>query len=649
MNLFKLFASISLDKSDYDKGVKEATDQGESLASKLGGGLAKAGQVAAKGLTLIGGAATAAVGGLLALESSTEEYRIAQGKLNTAFEAAGYSAETAQQAYNAFYGILGDTDTATEASQLLAKLADSEEDVATWTNIAAGVSGTFGDSLPIEGLIEASNETAKVGQVTGVLADALNWAGISEDEFNARLEDCTSESERNQLIMDTLAGTYNDAASAFYRNNDALVANRNNQAALDESLAQIGESISTVKNNILSGLIPAFQNFVDSVDWDSVETAVTNFVNAIIKNGPMIISIVASIGAGFAAWKITSVVQSVIGALTSLIPALTGATGAQKGLNTAMNANPIGIIITLIATLVTGIITLWNTNEDFRNAVIEIWENIKSFFSIVGFFTETIPNAIQTMIQWFKDLPGNIWDALVEAVTNIANWIIDLQNKATELRNKVIEKVIGFFRDLPENIWNALVKVVTKVSDWILDMVSKAEEIRRDVVEKIVGFFKELPREMLDIGKDIVQGIWDGISSMVTWIKEKISGFVGGIVDGVKGILGIKSPSKVFAGIGEYMAEGLGKGWNNEYDKIKKQIENGLVFGTGSVDFSSSGLGIASAGMVNGISSAIQSTVGDGSYTFNLLFPDYTKLASYTFQPMVDYAKANGTPILTPT
>ena len=82
---------------------------------------------------------------------------------------------------------------------------------------------------------------------------------------------------------------------------------------------------------------------------------------------------------------------------------------------------------------------------------------------------------------------------------------------------------------------------------------------------------------------------------------------------------------------------------------IRDRIENGLVFGTGSVDFSSSGLGIASAGMVNGISSAIQSTVGDGSYTFNLLFPDYTKLASYTFQPMVDYAKANGTPILTPT
>src|SRR5699024_1140866 len=103
--------------------------------------------------------ATALTTAFIALDGATEEYRIAQGKLNTAYEAAGYSAQTATQAYRDFYGILGDTDTATEASQLLAKLAENEQDVSTWTRIAAGVSGTFGDSLPIEGLIEAANET----------------------------------------------------------------------------------------------------------------------------------------------------------------------------------------------------------------------------------------------------------------------------------------------------------------------------------------------------------------------------------------------------------------------------------------------------------------------------------------------------------
>lgn len=107
INLFDLFAKISLDTSEYDSGVKDVSKSGGSLASKLKNGLASAGKVAAAGIGAITAAAGAAVGGLLALESSTEEYRVAQGKLNTAFEAAGYGAETAQQAtpFTAFWVI----------------------------------------------------------------------------------------------------------------------------------------------------------------------------------------------------------------------------------------------------------------------------------------------------------------------------------------------------------------------------------------------------------------------------------------------------------------------------------------------------------------------------------------------------------------
>lgn len=139
------------------------------------------------------------------LDEATKEYREGMGKLNTAFETAGFSTETAKEAYQGFYNILGDTDTAVEASQLLAQLVDDEKDVARWTETAAGVYGTFGDALPIEGLIEAANETAKTGKVTGVLADALNWVGISEDDFNKTLEKNIDVGNRADLIMETLA------------------------------------------------------------------------------------------------------------------------------------------------------------------------------------------------------------------------------------------------------------------------------------------------------------------------------------------------------------------------------------------------------------------------------------------------------------
>lgn len=197
------------------------------------------------------------------LDEATEEYREAMGKLNTAFEAAGLDAETAKEAYEGFYKILGDTDTATEASQLLAQLVDNEEDVAKWTEIAAGVYGTFGDALPIEGLIEAANETAKTGQVTGVLADALNWVGMSEDEFNDILSRTADEGQRTKLIMNNLGMAYEDAADSFYRNNDALIQSREIQMQMDETQAKLGESVANLKNKFFELFGPALLGWIE--------------------------------------------------------------------------------------------------------------------------------------------------------------------------------------------------------------------------------------------------------------------------------------------------------------------------------------------------------------------------------------------------
>ena len=227
-------------------------------------------------------AAGAAVSGLaaafVALDGATEEYRVAQGKLNAGFQAAGFEAETARKSYRNFYAILGDTDTATEASQLLANMAKDEEEVTKWARIAAGVHGTFGDSRPIEGLVESANETARTGQITGVFADAINWAtkegehfGVAlkantkankdwnkavkaassaEDYFNLALQDCADESARQKLIVDTLSASYDTAATSFYKNNQQVIDARRNQATLDETLAKVGDTSANVKNRL---------------------------------------------------------------------------------------------------------------------------------------------------------------------------------------------------------------------------------------------------------------------------------------------------------------------------------------------------------------------------------------------------------------
>ena len=268
---------------DFGESLEDASDGADKLGNGLSaatvamGNLMSAGiQAALNGIKELGSA-------IWNLDEATEEYRVAQGKLATAFEAAGYSGEAAQQSYTEFYKILGDTDTATEASQLLAQLAENEQDITKWTNIAAGVYGTFGDALPIEGLIESANETAKVGQVTGSLADALNWVGISEDAFNEKLASCSDESERNRLIMETLSGSYDEASAAFYRNNEALVASREGQAQLDETLAGLGETISNVKNSLRAEFLPAISDVISSFTdmINGVDGADTAFADAI--------------------------------------------------------------------------------------------------------------------------------------------------------------------------------------------------------------------------------------------------------------------------------------------------------------------------------------------------------------------------------
>ena len=627
INLFDLFAKISLDTSEYDSGVKDVSKSGGSLASKLKSGLASAGKVAAKGIAAIGTAASGAVVGLLALESSTEEYRVAMGKLNTAFEAAGYGAETAQQAYNAFYGILGDTDTATEASQLLAKLADSAEDVSTWTDIAAGVAGTFGDSLPIEGLIEASNETAKVGQVTGVLADALNWAGISEDEFNAKLEACGSESARNQLIMETLSGTYDEASEAFYRNNEALVESRNNQAQLDATLATLGQTVSNVKNRLLSEFLPAISNVGTAFSGmlsgtagadQQFSTAVQGLVNVAVSKLPeflnMGVQILSSLASG--------IVQS-IPTLVAAVPQIVAEIGAAL---TELLPQVLNMGVQLLDQLVSGIET------GLPDMVARLPQIVDNFLS---FLTEHLPDILDKGVEMLNSLVNGIINTIPQMVASLPKIITSFVTFIANNLPKIIEAGI-----------NILVNLIAGIIKAIPQLVAALPQIIAAIVDGIAA----LMGSIVDIGKNIVEGIWEGIQNAIGWFTDKITGFFSGIIDGVKGMLGIHSPSRVFADMGKNMALGLGQGWDNEYDRIRRDIEGGMDFGTASVDFASSGLGVASAGMVNGVSAAVQGAgMSGGSITVNLMMPDGTKFASYLLGPLSNYAKANGTPILHPT
>lgn len=244
------FSKLNAELKENKSRVKSAADGLEDLgdgSEKSGEGFDLAG-AAAKGLAAGGmmamvSAAGEALGSLMALSEETREYREDMAKLKTAFTATGHSVEDAQKAYDGFYKLLGESDRTVEAVNHLAELTTNSQELSQWQTIAAGVTAKFGDSLPIEGLTEAANETAKVGAVTGPLADALNWAGISEDAFNEKLKACNSEQERATLITSTLNAEYEAAAAEYNELTASTQAARDATNRMEQAQAELGEAV----------------------------------------------------------------------------------------------------------------------------------------------------------------------------------------------------------------------------------------------------------------------------------------------------------------------------------------------------------------------------------------------------------------------
>lgn len=599
MELFDLMVKISVDTDDFDDAVKDARKSADKLGDELGDDLPKATKDASKGLkdaaeatekmsdgfTVAKGvlsdlistgiqSAISAVGNLASsiwnLDESTEEYRKAQGRLNTAFETAGYSAETAQEAYNAFYGILGDTDTATEASQLLAKLAQSEKDVATWTNIAAGVSGTFGDSLPIESLIEAANETARTGQVVGTLADALNWAGtVGEDEFNAMLASCSSESERNQLIMETLAGTYDEAANAFYRNNEALVASREAQVQMDAVLAQLGQTVSTVKGQLMAEFLPAISSVASAFNGmltgsagasEQFSAAVGQLVNVAVSKLPEFLS--------FGTQIITSLLSGIVQSIPSLVAAVPQIVTEFGTALANLLPQVLDMGVQLLDQFTSGIET------GLPDMVSRLPQIIDEF---LNFITEHLPDILDQGVEMLVSLTNGIMDAIPEFVSNLPQIITSFVSFIAENLPKIAESGV-------EILGNLIVGIIESIPQ----LVAALPQIISAIVTGIINLLGNI----VDVGKAIVEGIWQGISNAAKWLAEKITGWFNGVVDGVKRFLGIASPSKLFEDeIGINMALGVGEGWEKEFGDVRGQIEDGLKFDSAAIDMDASAMG----------------------------------------------------------
>ena len=606
----KMQTALNNTKADMVKIQKEIDDTSEKLKKSkidwesVGETVGKVGKAIGAGVAAMGAAIGAAAGAFLGLTESTREARENMGKLETGFTTAGHSAEDAKNTYTELYGILGDDGQATEAAAHLAKLTNNEKELATWTDIATGVYATFGDSLPIENLTEAANETAKTGAITGGLADALNWAGVSEDEFQASLDKCSTEQERQALITETLNGLYSDAAKKYREVNGDIIDAQKATASLNSAMAELGaiaEPIVTKLKQLAADLLQQITPFVELIGnglvgaltgaegaaqqfTDGLLGMVTFAIQKLTEMLPTFINfafqMIANIATGIAQALPTLVpslvplVPDMVQVLIDNIPLLIDAalqlvTGLAQGI-----INAIPVLVAALPTLITSLI------DGLLSAIPQI---IQAGIDLLTSLITALPEIIATIVAAIPEIINGIITALLENIPLIIQAGIDLLVALIQALPQIITTIVQAIPQIISGIVNALVQNIPQIIQagvqlfvaLIQNLPTIIVEIVKavpQIVSGIVSAFGSLVGEMVNAGANLLHGLWEGISSAASWLWDKVTGWASSLVDGIKGFFGIHSPSTVFAEIGTNMGEGVGVGFGESMDGVSADM-----------------------------------------------------------------------------
>ena len=606
----KMQTALNNTKADMVKIQKEIDDTSEKLKKSkidwesVGDTVGKVGKAIGAGVAAMGAAIGAAAGAFLGLAESTREARVNMGKLETGFTTAGHSAEDAKKTYTELYGVLGDDGQATEAAAHLAKLTKNEKELATWTDIATGVYATFGDSLPIENLTEAANETAKTGAITGGLADALNWAGVSEDEFQASLDKCSTEQERQALITKTLNGLYSDAAEKYREVNGDIIDAQKATASLNSAMAELGaiaEPIVTKLKQLAAELLQQITPFVELIGnglvgaltgaegaaqqfTDSLLGMVTFAIQKLTEMLPTFINfafqMIANIATGIAQAlptlvpSLVQLVADIVQVLIDNIPLLIDAalqlvTGLAQGI-----INAIPVLVAALPTLITSLV------DGLLSSIPQI---IQAGIDLLTSLITALPEIIATIVAAIPEIINGIITALLENIPLINQAGIDLLVALIQALPQIITTIVQAIPQIISGIVNALVQNIPQIIQagvqlfvaLIQNLPTIIAEIVKAVPQIVSGIrsaFDSLVGEMVKAGVNLLHGLWEGISSAAGWLWEKVSGWASSLVDGIKNFFGIHSPSTVFAEIGTNMGEGVGVGFGESMNGVSADM-----------------------------------------------------------------------------
>lgn len=368
---------------------------------------------------------------------------------------------------------------------------------------------------------------------------------------------------------------------------DVVAATGASQEMVQNAFNGIMRSNYVMLDNLQLGITPTkegFQEVIDKVnEWNAANGKATNYVidNLADAQSALVDYIEMQGLQGYAAKEAANTIQ---GSLASM-------KGAWQNLLTGVaddNAN----FEVLVSNFVDSLVGVG------ANIIPRINIVIQGLTQLITQASQTIiPLAVETLLQNLPSIVAAGMDLIMALVNGILDNIDLLIDCTLQLIDVVVNKLIENLPKLIDGGIKLIIALGRGLIEAIPQLVSKIPEIITAIIE---GFASGAYR-ILDIGKNIVEGVWQGIKNAAKWLKDKIFGFFDGIIGGVKDFLGIHSPSKVFAGIGGFMAEGLGEGFDDQFKSIKKDIENSMNFDAANASIN--------------VSSNIQKQVGSGIYS----------------------------------
>lgn len=411
-------------REELEKVNKKLDDQ-KQAAKELGGGIARG---AALGIAGIGAACVGALAGINNLVEETKELRTQLGQLETAFAEAGHSVDSSKKTFDDLYAVLGDSGAATEAALHLGQFAKSEKELEELTNSLTGAYAKFGSSLPLENIAEGVSTTLTLNQANAGMVDAIEFAGGSVEEFNAKLQALDTEEEKRAFILQTLNESYGEAGKTYKEVNKEVLAANDAQNKYNQAMADIADKAQPAITSFKTAMVGVLQTVLEKFNEVDIEGligkisgAITTLVETVLPplmegitwvldNANWLVPVLGTLAVG-------------IGAITTGIKAYNAvvkiAKAVQLAWNVVMNANPIGLIITAIAALIVGIIALIKNFDKVKAVMVNVFDKVK-----------TVAREVATTVK-------NVFESIGNTIKGVINGIISAINGAIGALNKI--------------------------------------------------------------------------------------------------------------------------------------------------------------------------------------------------------------------